>query len=169
MRDIASDCGLRAPSIYSHFESKSALFLELVSDLFINLNWEIQESTITDEVNLEKVLFDVFCGYYHYFSSHDLELKFWQRIRFLPPVGLESAYNTNHIGRREPLLGLYIELFTKAIEKGQIPNKRIEMMVMTYFAFVSGYVDSLIIVPLKLTDDLLKCAFNIYWKGISEN
>lgn len=166
MRDIATDCGLRAPSIYSHFESKNALFLDLVSELFLHITWEIDEAVIMEDFTLREVLFDVFKGYYHYFSSHELELKFWQRIRFLPPAGLESGYHMNQIGRKEPLLGLYLELFNKAFEKGQISNENIEMKVMTYFAFVSGYVDSLLIVPFTLADDLLQSAFNIYWKGI---
>lgn len=170
MRDIAKEVGIKAPSIYSHYINKEAIFLELVDDLIKQFTWEnidLNELSKQDSFNLKDVLFDVFSGYYNYFTKNKYQLLFWQRIRFLPPSGLEEKYSTNVLLYDRPVVNVYIDLFGLAISKGQLSEKKMEILVLPYFAFVSGYIDSLLIVPTHLTDEQLRLAFEVFWKCIN--
>lgn len=165
MRDIGNEAGIKASSIYAHFESKEELFLTIVSEVLQRVNWELDDHNLANPVDLKKTLYDIFIAYYQFFSSHELELRFWQRIRYFPPVGLEKKYDMNKIGSSRPLLELYIELFARSLGKKTLPYP-VEMYVMSYFSFVSGYIDSLLIVPFKLNLSQLNQAFEIYWAGL---
>lgn len=169
MRDMAKEVGIKAPSIYSHYENKETIFLELIDDLICNMKWEnlnVTEISNDTNFNIKTVLFDVFLGYYQYFSNNKYQLLFWQRIRFFQPLGLEGKYSTNKLSYDRPVLLIYIELFRQGMIKGQVRKNNIEILVMSYFAFVSGYVDSLLIIPVAISDNELSLAFELFWRGI---
>jgi AcrR family transcriptional regulator len=166
MRDIGKEAGIKASSIYAHFESKEALFLTTVSEVVQRVNWELNDHDLDNGMDLREMLYNIFISYYDFFSNHKLELRFWQRIRFFPPVGLENKYDLNKIGSQRPLLELYIELFTRSLG-GITPTHPVEMYVMSYFSFISGYTDSLLIVPFNLNLSQLNHAFDIYWTGLN--
>ncbi|KUP20882.1 TetR/AcrR family transcriptional regulator [Paenibacillus sp. DMB5] len=165
MRDVGSEAGIKAASIYSHFESKEVLFLTIVSEVKQQIIWELNEKRIQEASDLKHTLFNIFNAYYQFFSQHEVELRFWQRIRFFPPAGVEQKYDLNIINSSRSLLELYIKLFLSFSNQHQFTHP-VEMYVMSYFSFVSGYIDSLLIVPFKLSQEQLHQAFDIYWKGL---
>lgn len=165
MRDIGKEAGIKAASIYAHFASKEVLFLDLVSEMLQKINWELTDQKIISDIELKETLFNVFQSYYNYFSNHEFDLRFWQRIRYFPPVGLENKYDINKLGSSRMLLELYVELFSRTKEETNLIYP-IEMYVMSYFSFVSGYIDSLLIVPFRLNTTQLKQAFDIFWYGL---
>lgn len=62
MREIGKEVGIRASTIYSHYDSKEQIFLEVIHDLLKNFTWEhLNVSSISDEdFNLRDILFKVF-------------------------------------------------------------------------------------------------------------
>ncbi|WP_162515265.1 TetR/AcrR family transcriptional regulator [Paenibacillus pinistramenti] len=170
MREIGEEAGMKAASIYNHFESKESLFLLLVRETLSKMDWELTEDKLTKDYELpelKELLFDIFIGYYTFFSAHQTELKFWQRIRYFSPPELEGAYDVNRLGSGRPLLHLYRELFHSTVGKNKGLPFPVEMYIMFYFSFISGYIDSLLIMPFPLSKVHLEQAFEIFWSGLA--
>ncbi len=170
MREIGDKVGIKGASIYYHFKSKEDIFLDIVNDLIKKFTWE---SINIDKVrtdgkytSIRSMLFEVFKGYYLFFAKNRIDLLFWQRIRFFPPAGLEKKYDVNNLIYNRPTLEIYIDLFKKGIENKEIKEAHVGVLVMSFFAFISGFTDSLIIVPYKLTEEELLMAFENFWSGI---
>lgn len=171
IREIAEQVGLKGSSIYSHFKSKDEIFIQVVEELMRKITWEdIDIDTIknSDEItDVKELLFKVFKSYYNFFAIHEKELLLWQRIRFFTPVKLEGSYDLNRLSYGRTVLEVYIELFMYGVEHKQIKNSNIQMLVMTFFVLISGYTDSLMLVPFILSDEQLQEGFNNFWEGVS--
>lgn len=170
MREIGALVGIKASSIYSHYISKDELFEQVVQDLINKIKWENIDinkikASIT-VVDLKTLLFNVFSGYYNFFANNKLELLLWLRLRNLSPNMSNIQANVLNLSYGRPVLEVYIELFLYGINHKQIRNSSIYMLVMSFFAFISGYTDSLRIMPNPITTEQLTEAFEIYWDGI---
>ena len=170
MRDIGKAVGIKGSSIYAHFRSKDEIFLQIAADLKEKIIWEnIDVDTLKNsniEVELKPLLFGVFKNYYTFFAEHNLELLFWQRLRFFPPVKLSESVDINRLLYSNSVLERYMELFQYGMDHKQLRKNTLPVLVISFFALVSGYADSLIAVPLRLLDQELEEGFNIYWDGI---
>lgn len=170
MREIGALVGIKASSIYSHYISKDELFEQVVQDLINKIKWENIDinkikASIT-VVDLKTLLFNIFSGYYNFFANNKLELLLWLRLRNLSPNMSNIQANVLNLSYGRPVLEVYIELFLYGINHKQIRNSSIHMLVMSFFAFISGYTDSLRIMPNPITTEQLTEAFEIYWDGI---
>lgn len=166
---IALEAGVDENLIYSYYKSKDEIFFKIIQDLFHNIMEKIEDYANVPEMrrmDLKDVLFQIFTGYYHYFAEHDLELLLWQRLRFFPPFCVNEKFNINSLFYDKPIVDCYLELFKTGIENKQLMKCDEGILVMTFFSFVSGYIDSLLIVPYELSERELKESFEIYWEGI---
>jgi AcrR family transcriptional regulator len=170
MREIGALVGIKASSIYSHYISKDMLYEEVVKDLINKMKWEnidtdkIRKSITT--VDLKTLLFNIFSSYYTFFANNRLELLLWLRLRNLTSNQSNIQTNVMNLSYGRPILEVYIELFQYGIEHKQIRNSSVHLLVMSFFAFNSGYTDSLGIMPFHISHEQLTESFEIYWDGI---
>ncbi|WP_374733239.1 TetR/AcrR family transcriptional regulator [Klebsiella variicola] len=89
MSEIASDVGIKKPSIYTHFSNKDELFLSLVP-LVINKELEHARSTFRGGSDIKLQLRFYLKGIQkRYEESHSV--GFWIRNLFMPPTHLYEA------------------------------------------------------------------------------
>lgn len=170
MREIGNEVGIRGSSIYAHYKSKEEIFLSVVNDLFGKImQKDVYPKSIADKNNdLKSVLFKTFKNYYIFFSQHEEELLLWQRIRFFTPPGMEGKYDTNYLLYDRPIAEIYFELFEKGVNSKQLKIMDVGMLVMSFFSFISGFTDSLIIVPFRLSEQQIHSCFEVFWDGIRQ-
>lgn len=169
IREIGHEVGIKGSSIYSHFSSKEEIFIKVVNNLFVKI-MDNEETTFNamksrENNDIRSLLFAVFHGYYNFFAMNHLELLFWQRLRFFPPFSTEGKFDVNQLLYEKPLVEIYLDVFKKGVETKQLKEIDPVMLVMSFFSFISGYTDSLILVPFKLSEEQLKMAFEIFWEG----
>jgi AcrR family transcriptional regulator len=168
MREISSSVGIKASSIYSHYISKDVLFEQVVQDLINKINWEnIDINKINDSktiVDIKALLFHIFSSYFNFFANNKLELLLWLRLRNCPNMSKihEQILNLSY---ERPILEVYQDLFLYGIKQKQIRNRSVQMLATSYISFISGYIDSLRIIPNTITTEQLTEAFEIYWDG----
>lgn len=169
MRELGKEVGIKGASLYSHFGSKEEIFMGVVDDFYNRLDREnilhvTYESAETPEI--KQLLMAHFIKYYRYFANNRIDLQFLLRIRFFPPIDLNDKYQNSRIKKDRTVMEHYMKLFQCGIETKQLREQDINMIVMAFFSFISGYTDSLLIVPYQLTEKELITAFDIFWEGI---
>lgn len=87
LSEIAKAVGIKTPSLYAHFSSKEALFLEVYQDSIQTELKELQQVALNEDLfgveKLRKIFFVATD-----FSSNPDEKKFFQRAVFYPPKSL---------------------------------------------------------------------------------
>ena len=142
----------------------------MVNELFEKITWENDcKPVVGNGKDLKTVLSNIFKNYYIFFSTHKFELQLWQRIRFFIPSGMEGKYDTNRLLSQKPIVEGYLELFEEGIKTKQLKNADTGLLVMSFFSFISGFTDSLMIVAYKLSENQLDTCFEVFWDGIKEN
>lgn len=86
MSEIASDVGIKKPSIYAHFRNKDELFLSLVP-LIINKELEYARTTIRGGDEIQSQLLAYLKGIQER-SEESHSVGFWIRNLFMPPTHL---------------------------------------------------------------------------------
>lgn len=171
MREIGRQVGIKGSSIYSHFQSKEDIFLSIIHDLFTKIMVEVEGlnemQEIDKETDTKALLFRIFRDCYRFFAIHEMELLFWQRIRFFPHNVIEGKYDPYQLYFKKQIDEIFINIFRYGIKVNTLKDNNVELLAMAYHAFVSGYIDSLITIPFELSDVELQSSFDIFWNGIS--
>lgn len=87
LSEIAKAVGIKTPSLYAHFSSKEALFLEVYQDSIQTELRELSKVAEREELEGEEKLRSLFFVATDFSSSPD-EKKFFQRAVFYPPKSL---------------------------------------------------------------------------------
>lgn len=156
MGDISSIINLKKQSLYSHFESKSEIFTEVLRD---QTNIMIREiSTVLEELSDQPVtvlLKGIFKSYIRLFSDRD-RLLLWKRI-FLMNVneeyrglveGMFSEFNN------ELSMSVYKAVRTKY---PRLDQQSFERFYFSYLLTIFGYTEWILI------DSEYDCFFNVVW------
>lgn len=139
--EIAKAVGIKAPSLYSHYPSKQAIFNAIVEDTALQyekytdkINIHVQNakkdmsifSEITEEVLIKKVN-QIFS-----YSLHDEKISCFRRMMTIEQFRSEelSAFYTERYVDR--MIRYHAEIFKNLIAAGEIRDENIETLAMMY-------------------------------------
>lgn len=169
--EIAAAVGIRAPSLYNHFESKKAIFDAIVQDaerrydalagLSVHTGNLKQDSPeivgITEECLIEKTR-QVFLR-----SLHDARISAFRRMltieQFRSPE-LAQMYTDRYLERP---VRYYRELFSRLIGVGVLPNADADVMALMYVVPVLSMLGVCDRQPEKEAECLEKLATHVKW------
>ncbi|EUJ43823.1 TetR/AcrR family transcriptional regulator [Paenilisteria rocourtiae] len=132
LSEIAKAVGIKTPSIYAHFASKEALFLEIYRDVMrhelLMLQEVVQEKHATMEAELRAFFYKVTD-----FGVNSQVKRFFQRAIFFPPQSLAKQM-------REEMM-TYEAMTSKSI--GEILGKKLgsaqkEKWVFLFYCLLDG-------------------------------
>lgn len=139
--EIAKAVGIKAPSLYSHYPSKQAIFNAIVEDTALQyekytdkINIHVQNakkdmsifSEITEEVLIKKVN-QIFS-----YSLHDEKISRFRRMMTIEQFRSEelSAFYTERYVDR--MIRYHAEIFKNLIAAGEIRDENIETLAIMY-------------------------------------
>lgn len=141
--EIARAVGIKAPSLYNHYESKKAIFDAIVEataaryerdtdkiDIHVqNAGQDIPVFTEITEADLIDKVRQLFS-----YSLHDVTVSRFRRMmtieQFRSPQ-LAELYTKRYVGR---VVAYHAEIFRSLIEAGKIHNEDLESLSMMYVA-----------------------------------
>jgi len=118
---VAQDAGVAAGTFYLYFDSKKAIFDELVRDLNRRVRHAMKEASSQGGTRLEQELYG-FEAYFEFTSSHPALYRIIRQAEFVSPEMLRYHYDRLSAG--------YIEALATASESGEIG--RLEPEVAAY-------------------------------------
>lgn len=137
MNEIASDVGLKKPSLYGHFRNKDELYLSLVP-LLIESELDFARSTIRGGTQTRKQLHAYLSGIRRrYEASH--AVKFWMAALVHPPAHIYDQVVTPMHGFMDALESI----IAYAIEQSELIDNAARLSSLDLARTVMSMIDSL--------------------------
>lgn len=148
LADIASEIGIKKPSVYAHYTSKMDLFHTILEEVK-NEYLQCWSKALADTASLpvDKRLKSIFFTVADYFLSNRENLHYWVRICLFPPKDCDDAILLPIQEANKKLIDEVAAIFQQGIEEGLfIPESSIEL-AHVYFCILDGYLSRVISYP----------------------
>ncbi|MFC4403848.1 TetR/AcrR family transcriptional regulator [Gracilibacillus xinjiangensis] len=166
---IAEKVGIKKASIYSHYENKEAIFLDVIRVMAEEYVSNIKNTFNEEEDDIEQQLKHAFFRYIENWSDEeDVTNQLYNRLILFPPAGLKDK------------LGIYIEeserivneIVTAVIVKGQElgdihADFEASKITSSFFSLIVGIISESSYNKTYDLEEQAKCSWNIFWRGIA--
>ncbi|WP_168188812.1 TetR/AcrR family transcriptional regulator [Thermoflavimicrobium daqui] len=166
---IASEVGIKKPSIYAHFRSKEDLFLTVYREVLVeHVHW-IEK--IVDEMkqnSVEEKLYRIL-----YFFSCELEgydeekLEFLKRTTIFPPSFLKERIRAQFLEVEQQLSRILIKVFAEGIKQKLIRPENMEDLLYAYYSLLDGTEIHGFYYGREHVAQKLQKRWDIFWRGIA--
>jgi len=169
LAQIADEVGLKKQSIYSHFNGKDDLFLQVLKDAketesTTKLDYIDHMDTSRPKESLYgylRLVIDLF--------QKDEHIKFWLRMSFFPPAHLQEAIGKEVIDLEEKVKKMLETKFQYWLDSKVILA---ETATIPTIAFL-GIVDAILVELVYVEDEQqlnnkLDASWSIFWRGITK-
>lgn len=167
LSQIASEVGIKKPSIYNHYAGKEELFLSVLTGIGDDykrfLAARLEQS---DGAAPERQLFRMYASYIEYFTYDSDRTDFWKRVILFPPDFLKERI-VQIVGEVEQLIAPRLaDLFAEGIRRGTIRAFDPAEMVTLFYSLVNGYMMGLMMTGPHDFSNKLERVWTMFWQGI---
>lgn len=157
---IAKDVGIKKQSIYTYFAGKDDLFLQICEDACkFEISMVMEDLVLAKDKPIKNILYNFLEQSMERYAKYD-STKFMLGNAFLPPVHLREQVMSELYSYLDKLEELFIPIFNKAKEAGEISSMIDEEMATAAFLAV---LDSLFVEMLYGDAHRLKKRFHASW------
>ncbi|WP_042221035.1 TetR/AcrR family transcriptional regulator [Oceanobacillus manasiensis] len=166
---IAEQVGIKKASIYSHYENKEAIFLDVIKNISESYVADIRKSFSNKEgENVEQQMKQAFFNYIESWSNEeDVINKIYNRLIQFPPVELKEKIR-EFIEESERLVDdIVISVIVKGQKEGIIlPDMEASKIAYTFFSLIVGIISESSY--KQIPDNMVQATFSweIFWRGI---
>jgi AcrR family transcriptional regulator len=167
MQDIAEAVGIKKPSIYSHFKSKSEIFLTLLED-------QARKFTNTVKVSLEEmkatemkeILYQVFNANMQLYADRRNLLFFKQAV--LLSTGIADEDIEEKLKEIMKNVNMFVMMsLQKTLSANGINVKSMERGMFQFMLFLQGYLDWMLVSDTHRPIDT-RAAWEDFWNGMEK-
>jgi AcrR family transcriptional regulator len=166
MQDIAEAVGIKKPSIYSHFKSKSEIFLLLLEDQarqFTNIVKSALEETKATE--MKEILYQVFNANMQLYSDRRNLLFFKQAV--LLSTGIADEDIEGKLKEIMKGVNMFVMMnLQKTLSENGVSFKSFEKGMFLFMVFLQGYLDWMLLDTHQSIDT--RAAWEQFWNGMEK-
>jgi len=167
---IAKEVGIKAPSIYSFFESKEALFMEIYRDLLDEHFIKLQELMTRNEGKApEERLKQLLQGILTYHVQHPKKTRVLLQLLLFPPEFIREDMEHLFIEREQMQRELLMEIFTDALDKKVIRKQEVDDLIASFLCLMDGLFLELFYYGEKVLMEKLEQIWRVYWTGLTNS
>lgn len=164
---IADKVGIKKPSLYAHYKSKEALFIDVMKAMADNYIEFVRTSLDVQGQDEKTVLYESFRMHVRDMARDDASIQFYNRFMQYPPKGLESEL-TASVEQSEKQASMLLE---SVIARGQ-RSKEItteldaKSIAHTYFCLIEGLANETIIYTIEEVERHAESVWMFFWRGV---
>ena len=167
LSDIAAAVGIKKPSIYAHYSSKEALFLEVWKDLVADYRLFVERGLKDTEGEApETRLFHIFTQYGTHFSRNPELMKLWTRFLMYPPENMRERIETEMFAVEIFLMQHVAQIFADGIARGEVREAKVEDLVAAFSCLREGYLMWLKFFKIPDAESKARVMWEFFWNGI---
>ncbi|WP_312049168.1 TetR/AcrR family transcriptional regulator [Acinetobacter courvalinii] len=137
LNEIATDVGIKKPSIYAHFKNKDELYLSLIP-IMIDEELGYAQTVLQGGEQLQQQLHDYFISIEQRFNA-SYAVQFWMNALISPPVHLyDQVIEPMHL-----FMADLEQLFSQAIQNSEVVKNQHQLDAQTLARVCMSFVDAL--------------------------
>lgn len=174
MRDIANEVGIQPASIYSHFKSKEALFIDIFKNCTTEYHLGLKKQNDFANLSLEEKMLQLLKQQVVFLEEHPYVLKFLARVIFFPPIELKDKLQLLiKENKYTPKMKSYDEIYNTLKKNNKIKDTiTIDQFASTFdFCIIRYFIGRLGLNYYEKPKNLqsIESIFNSHWKEIQNN
>lgn len=165
---IAEEVGIKKPSIYSHFEGKDDLFLQVIESVtndelaFVTHFFQSYEN-----LSLHDRLYQFLIQYKERYEK-EAKTKFLLRMAFFPPDHMHEQIMDYFYSYLDNVESLLVPIFVRAIHDREIDLIAAEIATTAFLGLLDGVLVEMLYGGQERFEKRLHASWKVYWCGISK-
>ncbi|RNB83040.1 TetR/AcrR family transcriptional regulator [Brevibacillus nitrificans] len=165
---IATEVGIKTPSMYAFFVNKEELFLQIFEETQKEYNLYVIRAITKSEVSsVQDKLYGVLMSSFQYNQQQKDKISFYRRVILFPPPSLEEQIKTKLSVTEEILSNVLQAIFLEGMEQGVIRKIDIEVLVDAFYCLMDGVFMEMSLYDGEKFERKLLHAWNTFWSGIT--
>ncbi|MEH7348816.1 TetR/AcrR family transcriptional regulator [Gottfriedia acidiceleris] len=167
LREIASEVGIKAPSVYAFFEGKDDIFLAVYKET-LDGHLSIVESHFKSNQSTKVQLYSILKSAIDFQYQEDLKAKILVRLMTSPPEFIKEDIMKRFGSMELDEYKILSEIFRLGIEKGEIKDSDCHALALSFQCIMDGLFWQMHRHSEEEIYTRLDITFNQFWNGISQ-
>ncbi|RKL66171.1 hypothetical protein CR203_16575 [Salipaludibacillus neizhouensis] len=165
---VASEVGIKKPSIYNHFKSKEDLFLAVVQFVYKEYLKEIKNLIDNNSNKTPDILLKLVVDNITTYLSSEKSGIFYIHFLLFPPKNLKEKINEQFSQFEKDSDDLFIPVFQNAIRLNLIKQVPIQDLLDSFYCLLDGITFQLFSYTRSTGLRKKEAAWQIFWNSISK-
>lgn len=166
LNDIASQVGIKKPSLYVYFSSKEELFLSVFDDLLQEYQSVVHQMVEeAEQAKLDQQLFILFKKYILWFANERTKSQFWNRALLFPPAEIKEELFLRMSKVESGFLQKEAEIIDRLMASGSMRKVEKDEVLLSIRSLRSGLLTAFLINP-ELEQAKIDKVWDPFWFGV---
>ncbi|MFD0959636.1 TetR/AcrR family transcriptional regulator [Paenibacillus chungangensis] len=166
--NIASEVGIKKPSIYAHFKGKEELFfICLEESLAKDIDYFRNHALASESTPFKAMLHQLLTGYANRFQENE-EAMFWLRSAYFPPAAFRDQIVLKANQHIENIGAILRPLFQEVKDHGILREMETNDALEAYMCLFDGLMVELLFEGFDRFERRLAASWKVYWHGVSK-
>ncbi|MBM7635051.1 TetR/AcrR family transcriptional regulator [Geomicrobium sediminis] len=166
LAEIATNVGIKKPSLYNHFKNKDELYLvvaeKVMNELIEELRKSIETFTHQDLEQHVRQSLEQSCEFI--IKKH--EGMMYKRFMIFPPVAIHKEVKAIVRDGDERMNAQLVTLYNRGIEENQFHHLSKEQFIASYFCLLDGLFTESFIYEERDFRQRFDHAWDVFWRGV---
>ncbi|GAK08781.1 TetR/AcrR family transcriptional regulator [Geomicrobium sp. JCM 19038] len=166
LAEIATNVGIKKPSLYNHFKNKDELYLDVAEKVMNELIEELRKSikTFTHQDLEQHVRKSLEQSCQFIIKKH--EGMMYKRFMIFPPVAIHKEVKAIVRDGDERMNAQLVTLHNRGIEEKQFHHLSKEQFIASYFCLLDGLFTESFIYEERDFRQRFDHAWDVFWRGV---
>ncbi|KHE66948.1 TetR/AcrR family transcriptional regulator [Halobacillus sp. BBL2006] len=168
LANIAEAVGIKKPSLYNHFESKEAIFLNVLEDVAkIEMDYLASQADLSADHTIYERLHHIYRSYLNHMAD-STEGMFFKRVTFFPPEEFSEQIKEVFLMVERNMTAIILPVIEKGIKEKVLRPLSTDTLTSAFYTLIDGLFLEENFYDKSVFEQRQQASWNIFWLGIKD-